>query len=227
MDSRTFGYALPTGTAWPSMMQLTDATYTRVNLAITGVQVEDLCPQFDLLYGPYLTTSGAPTIVMLWGGVNDILQTTETPRQIANALHCMVSKSKAAGARVVLATEISSLANQNTNGDTGKNALNAIVRAEAFGWGVDNVADLATDVHLGADGASNNTACFTDNLHPGPSCEPYITTVMQDAVNELIGSSETNRHTTAAASYSEVAGDRYLDLTGTAAQTVVLPDCTG
>ena len=227
MDSRTFGLQLTPATVWPATMQLTDSTYTRVNLGVSGAQVQDLCPQFDLLYGSYLGRSGAPSIVMLWGGVNDLQQTVQTPRQIANALHCMVTKSKAAGARVVLATEISSLANQGTTGDTGKDALDTILRAEAFSWGVDNLADLATDVHLGADGASANTSCFPDNLHPGPSCEPYVTAVMQDAVNELIGSSETSRHQTAAASYSEIAGDRYLDLTGTSSQAVALPDCTG
>ena len=227
MDSRTYGLYLTPTTVWPATMQLTDPSYTRVNLGVTGAQVQDLCPQFDLLYGPYLSRAGAPTIVVLWGGVNDMLQTANTSRQVANALHCMVAKSKAAGARVVLATEVSALANQGTTGDADKNALNAIVRAEAFGWGVDNLADLATDAHLGADGASANTACFPDGLHPGPGCEPYITAVMQDAVNELIGSNETSRHTTTTASYSEVAGDRYLDLTGSGAQTVALPVCTG
>ena len=227
MDSRTYGYQLTPTTVWPATMQLTDTTYARVNLGIVGAQAQDLCQQFDLLYGPYLSRAGAPTIVALWGGVNDILQTANTPRQVANALHCMVAKAKAAGARVVLATEISSDVSGATTGDTGKNALDAILRAEAFGWGVDNLADLATDVHLGADGAASNTSCFPDNLHPGPNCEPYITAVMQDAVNELIGSTETNRNTTAAASYSEAAGDRFLDLTGSGAQTVALPVCTG
>ena len=231
LDSRTFGLQLTPTTVWPATMQLTDATYARVDLGVSGAQVQDLCEQFDLLYGPHLDRAGAPTIVVLWGGVNDLIQTANTPRQVANALHCMVAKSKAAGARVVLATEISSLANQGTTGDAGKDALDVILRAEAFGWGVDNLADLATDVHLGPDGASANTNCFPDSLHPGPNCEPYVTAVMQDAVNELIGSSETNRHTTGAASYSEVAGDRFLDLTGTGtqagSQTVALPDCTG
>jgi hypothetical protein len=128
---------------------------------------------------------------------------------------------------VVLATEISSYSNQSTAGDNAKNALNTVLRAEAFSWGVDDIADLATDAHLGADGASNNTSCFPDNLHPGPNCEPYVTAIMGDAVNELIGSTESNRHQAATASYQEVAGDRFLDLTGTSAQTVTLPDCTG
>ena len=54
-----------------------------------------------------------------------------------------------------------------------------------------------------------------------------IAALESNAVNELIGSSETSRHTTAAASYSETPGDRFLDLNGTQAQTVALPDCTG
>jgi hypothetical protein len=51
--------------------------------------------------------------------------------------------------------------------------------------------------------------------------------MMSDAINELLGSSQSNRHTTAAATYQEIAGDRFLDLTGTATQTVKLPDCIG
>ncbi len=102
-----------------------------------------------------------------------------------------------------------------------------MIRSEAYGWGVDNIADLATDPHLGADGASSNTACFPDNLHPNASCEPYVTAVMSDAINELLGSTESRRHATAASTYQEVAGDRFLDMTGTAAQTVKLPDCIG
>ena len=227
MDSRTYGLGVTPTTVWPAMMQLTDASYTTVNLGITGAQVGELCPQFDLLYGTSLGDGSAPAIAVLWGGVNDIQQTTQTPRQIANSLRCMVTKAKKAGARVVLATEISSMSNTSANGDNGKNGLDAILRQEAYSWGVDNLADLATDVHLGADGASSNTSCFVDNVHLGPNCEPYVTAVMQNAVNELLGSTETNRHGTAAASYAEVAGDRFLDLTGTGAQTVSLPVCTG
>ena len=227
LDSRTYGLGLTPTTVWPATMQLTDPSFTRVNLGFVGAQVQDICPQFDLLYGPYLNSTAGPSIVMLWGGINDMMRTTQTPRQIANSLHCLVSRAKATGARVVLATEIGGLANQETTLDTGKDGLNAILRAEAYSWGVDNLADLATDVHLGADGASANTSCFPDDVHPGPTCEPYVTAVMQDAVNELIGSTETSRHTTGTASYSEVAGDRYLDLTGSSAQSVALPDCTG
>ena len=132
-----------------------------------------------------------------------------------------VRKSKAAGARVVLATEISNPSQESES----KNALNAIIRAEAFQWGADTLADLATNPTLGADNAYQNTSCFPDGYDPGPNCQPIIAAIESNAVNELIGSSETSRHTTAAASYSETAGDRFLDLSGTSAQTVALPDC--
>jgi hypothetical protein len=224
LDSRTYGVQLPSPAAsWINQMQLTDSTYTRVNLGVPGEWTFDACAQFDQTYGSYIGTAG-PTVVVIWGGVND---QGVVARRVADNLRCMVTKAKALGAKVVLATEISSYSNQSTAGDNAKNALNTVLRAEAFSWGVDDIADLATDAHLGADGASNNTSCFPDNLHPGPNCEPYVTAIMGDAVNELIGSTESNRHQAATASYQEVAGDRFLDLTGTSAQTVTLPDCTG
>ena len=222
MDSRTAGVGTTQNTVWPNAMTLTDTSYARVNLGSAGALVFDVCTQFPVLYGQQVGTGSGPSIVVLWGGVNDILNKLDT-RAIANSLRCVVQEAKATGARVVLATEISAY----LTGDAGKNALNPIVRAEAFGWGVDNIADLATDPRIGADGAYKDTSCFPDGLHPNPSCEANITAVMQDAVNELLGSTETARHQTTAASYSEVAGDRYLDLTGTAAQTVTLPSCTG
>jgi hypothetical protein len=224
LDSRTSGVQLTPTTTWLATLSLTDPTYTTVNLGIPGAMAYDTCAMFDLMYGEQI--SQAPVITVLWGGVNDILH-SQPPRAIANSLRCMVQKAKAQGSRVVLATEISARSNAGTTVDTARDALNTILRAEAYGWGVDNIADLATDPHIGADGASANTSCFPDNLHPGPSCEPYVTAMMSDAINELLGSSQSNRHTTAAATYQEIAGDRFLDLTGTATQTVKLPDCIG
>ncbi len=227
LDSRTFGVQLTPSTIWLAALSLTDPSYTTLNLGFSGELAYDGCVMFDANYAPQISQSSGPVITVLWGGVNDILSSNETPRVIANGLKCMVQKAKALGSRVVLATEISSRSNSGTIGDAGKNALDAIIRAEAYSWGVDNIADLATDPHIGADGASSNTACFPDNLHPNPSCEVYVTAIMSNAINELLGSTESARHTTAAATYQEVAGDRFLDLTGTAAQTVSLPDCIG
>jgi len=227
LDSRTSGVELTPATTWLATLALTDASYTTVNLGVPGETTYDGCAMFDLMYGQQISPSSGPVIAVIWGGVNDILFSNTSARVQANSLRCMVQKAKARGARVVLATEISSEANAGTQGDAGKDALDAILRAEAYGWGVDNLADLATDPHLGADGASANTSCFPDNLHPGPGCEPYVTAVMSGAINELIGSTETARHVTEAVTYQEVAGDRFLDLTGTTAQAVSLPDCIG
>ena len=227
LDSRTFGQGLTPATVWVQAMTLNDTSYARLNFGYSGETAADACAMFDLTYGTQISANSGPVVLMLWGGVNDELFTNETSRQIANNLKCMVEKGKALGARVILATEVSAESPSEPSIDQAKNALNTILRAEAFGWGVDDIADLATDVHLGADGASANTACFSDTLHPSAACEPYITAVMQNAFNELTGSSERMRNTTAAASYQEVAADRFLDLTGTTAQAVTLPDCTG
>jgi hypothetical protein len=220
LDSRTFGAY--TTKPWINNLTLTDSTYTTLNLGVDGMEVPDTAAMFDLMYGPYIDKGSAPTIVALWGGVNDLMNSHETVPQIANALKDLVQKAKADGARVILATEIDA-----TGYDAGKDALDAIIRSQAYSWGVDDLADLATIPQLGADGAAANTTYFNGGLHPVDAGEVFITGVMSNAVNELIGSTETNRHTTAAATYQEVAGDRFLDLTGTAAQAVSLPDCIG
>ena len=227
LDSRTEGVGLTPTTTWLATLSLTDPAYTTVNLGVPGELAYEGCSMFDLTFGQQLSKTSAPSIAVIWGGINDILFSQGSTQVLANSLRCMVQKAKALGAKVVLATEISAESNQGTTVDTKKDALDAIIRAQAFSWGVDNIADLATDPHLGPDGASSNTSCFPDNLHPNSTCEPYVTAIMSNAINELIGSTESNRHTTAAATYQEVAGDRFLDLTGTAAQTVSLPDCVG
>jgi hypothetical protein len=227
LDSRTFGIEVTPSTVWLQAMVPSDPSYTTLNLGYSGALALDMCAMFDMTYGTQFLQGSGPVVLMLWGGINDMMFSPQSARQIANDLRCMVQKGKAAGARVILATEISAVSNSNPGVDAAKDGLNAILRAEAFGWGVDNLADLATDPHIGADGASSNTACFPDNLHPGAACEPYVTAIMQDSLNELLGSTERNRSQTTAASYQEVAGDRFLDLIGTSAQTVTLPSCTG
>ena len=228
LDSRTAGYGLDqTSQAWPNHLQI-DASYQVVNLAVAGTTAFDICTQFDTLYGAQIPPSSAgPVIVELWGGVNDVLFYGQTPAQVAASLECLVTKAKARGAKVILATEISSESSSGTVGDNGKDGLDAILRASAYSWGIDNLADLATDPHLGADGASSNTSCFSDGLHPTTSCEPYVTTIMQNAINELTGATQSAPHTTDSLSYQEVAGDRYLTLTGVSNQAIALPDCVG
>lgn len=222
LDSRTAGAGagLTDQTMWPSEMHLSDPTYQVINVARGGQTVYDEINQFNILYGLQYQPNTVPVIIVLWGGVNDFQ--FQTPQQIADNLHLAVQKAKAAGARIILSTEISS------NGhDVARDQLNTILRAQALGWGADNLAELATDPILGADGASTNTAYFADGLHPNAAAEPHITAIMQNAVNELIGSSTTALSTSNAGSYQEQASDDYLRLTGTANQNVTLPDCTG
>jgi hypothetical protein len=225
-DSRTFGVNLTPSTVWPATMVLTDTTYDRVNIGFPSATALDLCTQFD----PLVTQQKGlgPIITMIWGWTNDSqMNPAQAPRDIANSMKCLVQKAKLIG-RVIVATDISlTVGGVTARYDATKNAVNAIVRAEAFGWGVDNIADLATEPVLGADGASLNTTYFVDGAHQTLAGEAKLTPVMQDAANELLGSAESNHNATTAATYAEIAGDRFLDLTGTAAQTVTLPTCVG
>jgi hypothetical protein len=223
IDSRSVNNRATTH-VWIDNLTLSDPTYTTQDLAFPGSTAYDHLAMFDELEGSQIAGNTAPTIAVIWGGVNDFA-TSMTARTIANSLKGLVLKAKAVGARVILATEISSTS--GTNGDASKNALNTIIRSEAIGWGADSIADLSTIPQLGADGAHTSTLYFADGTHPTDAGEAYITAVMSNAVNELIGSSDTNHHTTNAATYQELAGDRYLDITGAAMQTVTLPSCIG
>lgn len=222
IDSRTAGLGL--NLPWIDNLVLTDPSYTTLNFGFPGATAFDHLAMFDALEGMQIATNTAPTIAIFWGGVNDFAAGMSSTT-IANSLKGLVQKAKADGARVVLATEISS--NSGGNGDASKNALNTIIRSQAFSWGVDNIADLATIPQLGADGAYASTVYFADGLHPSDAGEAYITAVMSNAINELIGSTPANPHTSSASIYQEVAGDGYLNLIGTSAQTVMLPSCIG
>jgi hypothetical protein len=225
MDSRTAGSnGLSSPAAvWLANLTLTDSTYTTLDLGMPGSMDFDVAAMFDTLYGPSIGQNSGPTIVVLWGGVNDFPH-GPTSRQIANYLKTMTQKAKALGARVIVATDISS----GSGGDAYKDGVDPIIRAEAFSWGADNIADLATIPQLGADGAYANTTYFADTLHPTNTGEAFLDVAFSDAINELLGSNETtNRHQTSATTYAEAAGDRFLDLTGTAAQTITLPSCIG
>ena len=228
-DSRTYGYGVSNAALWVNAMTLTDPTYTRLNLGIPGQLAYDACNQFGLTYGEQIPVSPGATITVLWGGVNDFLFSAQTPQQVASSLQCLVQKAKAAGSRVILATEISFTdnASYSLSGDANKTALDTIIRANALSWGADSIADLATDPHIGADGASTSRNCFIDGVHLGDLCEPYITRIMQNAVNELLGSTSTNPTRMAAPSYQEQPGDDYLVLTGATTQTISLPSCIG
>ena len=153
--------ATPGGGDWLSLTQLSEP-FDRLNLAADGESAFDGCAQFDAVYGTRISPFSSQVIVSLLGGASD---SGQSARQRANSLRCMVRKAKTAGARVVLATEIS---NPNQESES-KDALNAIIRAEGFLWGADTIADLATSPTLGADGAYQNTNCYPDGLNPGPT----------------------------------------------------------
>ena len=220
IDSRTVGYGTSNG-PWTGHISLTDSTYSVLNLATAGTTLFDHCAMFNTIYAPYVSPI-SQNILVFWGGINDINLSSESTAQQASYLQCLVTQGKQLGARVIVATEIDS----NVNGDSGKDALDPLIRAGWQTWGADNLVDLATQPLLGADGAYTD-GYFADGLHPNDAGEVFITAMMQDGINELLGSTATSHNTTAAAAYQELAGDDYLDLTGTAPQAVTLPSCLG
>jgi hypothetical protein len=225
IDSRTVGTGTNNG-PWCQYLQLTDPVYTVMNVATAGTTLYDHCAMFNGIYKPYISPV-APTILVAWGGTNDMAHTTETPAQIEGYMQCIVQQAKQAGARVIIATEISGgVSSGCTVIDTARDVFNPVVRSSWQSWGADNLVDLATLPQLGADGDCLDSY-YADYEHPNDAGEALITPLMNDAINELLGSTAANPSSTSAAAYQEVAGDLFLNLEGGTAQTITLPSCVG
>ena len=224
IDSRTAGSGLTTQKPWINNLSLTDPTYTVTNPSIRGATLYDTLAMYDLLLAPQIQANTAPTIEIFWGGVNDFATSTLPSATIAASMQGLVAKAKALGARVIVATEISSV-----YGDQPKAGLDTLLRANALAWGADNLVDLATIPQIGADGAYQSSYFNSDHLHPNDSAEPLITAAMTNSINELLGSTAAAHHTASTTAYTEEAGDDFLDLSPTqgALQTITLPDCIG
>lgn len=223
IDSRTAGAYQYQGGDWIYQLAMTNPSYSTLDMGISGATLFDQAAMFDQFSGPQIVANTADTIEIFWGGVNDFTAYPDMPISVmASSMQTLVKKAKADGARVIVATEISS-----SLGDDLKQELDTILRAQAYSWGADNVADLATVPQLGADGAFQSTLYFADGVHPTAFAEPLITNVMSNAVNELIGSTASQHHIIQASKYTEQAGDRFLDLAGNGPQVVTLPDCIG
>ena len=97
-----------------------------------------------------------------------------------------------------------------TGFDTGKNALDAILRANWSQY-ADQFADIAADPNIGADGASASSTYFTSGVHPTTGAHNNDTDpIITRAINRIFGhndfSSATVYASAAAAATATTAG---------------------
>lgn len=153
-DSLTSGAG---GTSYVPSLTPTD-TFTTYNLGVhakTAQQLAFSAPSIQTLYLPQAKRN----VVLLWAGTNDVCAFGRTSEQTITDLRAISDRLRAQGWKVVLATMIS-----RSGCDAVKNTLNGLIRAQWKQF-ADDLADVASNANIGADGAFANGTYFTDGIH--------------------------------------------------------------
>ena len=156
-DSIAYGQLVGADAAYPVLSAIANSVIC-INAATPGSSLTTILTREALMMNRIraCVAQGIRPIVYLAIGVNG---TTDIPTYQA-----LVSRYRAAGGYVVLATASGSLATS----DAAKAALNASIRTITC----DGIVDIAAKIDpvsgfaLGTQAAANTTALFPDNLHP-------------------------------------------------------------
>jgi hypothetical protein len=159
----------------------------------------------DQYYAPKATHN----VAILYGGTNDLANDAFTSAATyARVLSWCVGR-RAIGFKTIVTTMTSR--GGSTNGalnDGLKNQFNTLLRSPQTFQSCDELADLASDPTLGADGAYNQVPPFAgDQLHFLD--QSHISAIESNAVNAVIGSTLQfpNPHIITSANYQSVAAD--------------------
>ena len=123
-------------------------------------------------------------ILILMGGVNDILNDGDDPPTLENYIQTYVGDRKAAGYKVIVNTIMPF--NQTGSFETNREAVNAWLRANWRSF-ADGLSDLTTDPNMGQPGqATGNPTYYQDGLHPTDLGAEVLATHNAAAVNQLL-----------------------------------------
>ncbi len=194
-------------------------SFTKFNLGASGMYMrwlQSLAQSVDNLYAPL----AAQNVVVIFAGSNDLSGNAAT---VHNYLSAYCRERRKLGWKVVVLTMIS------RNGkDADKNAYNALIRQNWRSY-ADELADIAEDPNLGADGAYANSTYFqADGVHPTNAGQSLIAQYVQAAVNRLRSHAEqmnVNR-VTASATLSDRDNLVLCDPSG-GNVTITLPSAIG
>jgi lysophospholipase L1-like esterase len=237
-DSITFGY--PNLTPYGSLLALDNPPTTGVvNDGISGITLFAIAGSEPNRFAPLCRSASGPAVYTVFAGTNDFLNIPgATPASVFGTLAADIAQMKTAGCRVGVVTMLSRFGNAASGAtlESQKDGYNALIRQGAKAAGADFLVDAAANAFLGADGANNpagGTTCVgstyfqADCTHPTQAGQQLIANAYSNAYNYTFGHNKANPHAVAAETYQMVSGDGALALTGTGAQAVTLPDCTG
>jgi hypothetical protein len=210
-------------TPWSSFIFTASAPFTLGNItnngmpALTANAIRQSLPMDTCVY---VRPAAARSIVHLWAGTNDIAVSARTAAQTWADLAAsagLIKKLCPGNPRIVVATMLSRASN-----DTGKNALNALIRQNWRVAGFDGLNDIAADALLGADGASAGSGFQGDGIHPNQAAYANnVSMAAQREINSLVGNTDfSTGNTYAATTTAAIATTAGSEATNTVTITV-------
>lgn len=125
-------------------------------------------------------------ILAIWGGINDLMWSEETPQQILSLLQTYWQNARGAGFKVLAFTITpSSYAGIEADFESRRQALNTLIRQASANY--DALADLAADSRIGQAGDELNTTYFyTDRVHMVDGGFQVVASIVEAAIAPLL-----------------------------------------
>lgn len=234
-DSRTVSSTAPPGLI--THITLDDTSAVIKLSASSGTALYDVCtmntmPDLVSLSPDISNPLAAKLAIIVWAGVNDFIHGNYVTNNGAAYYSCVARQLRQLNpnATLFLATEIDAC---NPSDDPQKNATNPYILNQVIAWGYNGgIVNLNSIQVLGADGACSNATYFQPaSPHPTDFANQIaVGPAYSNAINEAWGSNTQNfnvHDSSAGTTYTELAKDGALRLTGSLAQTITLPDCQG
>lgn len=219
-DSITDGFGATT--PWPSLLTVSGNYSNIINDGYYGISAQSINGQARWRDAPKCSAGYYKTLATNFSGTNDISNGISAA-QTYGYLISYANLLNQAGCQVGLVTMIS-----RTGEDTGKNVLNALIRAGAATGGY-SVIDAASVPALGADGASSGADFNADGVHPNQTGQNALAAVISNGINAYgIGSASASNPTVYNSNaVTMVSADRFTNIIATGAATATLPECQG
>lgn len=217
VDSQTYGQGVPN--SWCSSALMTGLNET-VNItkapAVQGQFMAAAAARVVPVFQPFFAANAPHNTAMLMGCTNDLASqpTINCVPFVANATYQLRQHSWKVIALPML---------DRTGLDAAKNTFNTTFRAQCPTFADGCVGD--SDPELYADGASSNTDCFQDGVHPTTACDTLIATYAQNTYNKLYGSTSVNPVIISTTPHTLAAAESYAIMTVNG--SLVLPNCLG
>ncbi len=185
-DSLTYGLGVTNSWASVALVTGTDDTYNITKMGFSGYRVAFLRTMAETVWPKFLSRRANKNVITIFCGTNDITDGIAASIVYQNIVHfCREMRSRCSAASINLRIHVMTMGSR-TGQDTGKNALNLLLRQNHTQF-CDRLVDFAALPACGADGAYANTSGVGfqgDGIHFNQALHNALAPIHVDALND-------------------------------------------